>query len=381
MLIKNAKVFRESGAFEDGDIAISGELFADAPGTGGVFDAAGCYAVPGFIDIHFHGCVGHDFSDAGAQGLGEMARFQATRGTTAICPATLTLPEEHLAAACRRIAALDDPEGAAVVGIHLEGPFLSYNKRGAQNPDYLRLPDEGMIRKLQREAGGLIKLISIAPELEGAIGFIKSMSGEIRCSVAHTEASYGIALEAFQSGARQATHLYNGMPPFHHREPCVIGAAMDSPECSAELICDGVHVHPSVVRATFRMFGDGRVILISDSMMATGMADGAWVLGGLEVEVRGRAAYLAVGGSLAGSVTTLSGCVRVAVAEMGIPLESAVKCASANPAKAIGVYDERGSIEPGKIADLVLLNEDLSVRDVFLRGKPLAKKSSFAAEK
>jgi len=369
MIIKNAKVFRENGVFEDGEIAISGGFFADRSDSGDVFDAAGCYAIPGLVDIHFHGCVGYDFSDANADGLAKMARFLAANGTTSICPATLTLPEEHLAAACRRIAALDDPEGAAVVGIHLEGPFLSYNRRGAQNPDYLRLLDIDMIRRLQKEANGLIKLIAIAPELEGAIEFISEMSGEMCCSVAHSEASYGIAKDAYAHGARQATHLYNGMPPFHHRDPGIIGAAMDCPSCRAELICDSVHVHPCTVRATFRMFGDDRVILISDSTMAAGMADGIWKLGGLDVEVRDRAAYLANSNTLAGSITTLLGCLRVAVAEMDIPLASAVKCASVNPAKAIGVFDKRGSIEPGKCADLVLLGEDLSIRQVFLRGK------------
>lgn len=371
MLIKNARVFRESGIFEEGDVAISGEYFAKASPNGETLDAAGCYAIPGFVDVHFHGCVGHDFSNAEEQGLIEMARFQAANGTTAICPATLTLPEDHLAAACKRIAGLSDPKGAAVVGIQLEGPFLSYNKRGAQNPDYLRLPDVEMIRRLQKEANGLIKIIALAPELDGALELIDEINGEILCSVAHTEASYEVALKAFKHGARQATHLYNGMPPFHHRDPGVVGAAMDSPECRVELICDSIHVHPSMMRATFRMFGDDRIVFISDSIMAAGMADGLWDLGGLAVEVSGRLAKLANSSTIAGSICPLIGCLRIAVSEMGIPLASAVKCASVNPAKSIGVYDKRGSIAPGKYADLVLLNEDLTIRNVFLRGNLL----------
>ena len=376
MLVKNAKVFRESGVFEDGDISIEGEFFADeksirAPEKNDdreVIDADGCYAIPGLIDVHFHGCAGFDFSYADTRELVKMARFQASNGITAICPATLTLPEEQLASACRRIAAINDPKGASVVGIHLEGPFFSYNKRGAQNPDHLQLPDAAMIRRLQKEAGGLVKLVSIAPELEGALEVIKELGGEIRFSIAHTEASYETAMLAFRHGAKQATHLFNAMPPLLHREPGVIGAAMDSAGCCVELICDNVHIHPSVVRATFAMFGDDRIIMISDSLMAAGMADGVWDIGGLEVEVKGRYATVTGTKSLAGSVITLMDCLRTAVLEMGIPLASVVKCCSANPAKAIGVYDKRGSITPGKHADLVLLNDDLTIRDVFLKG-------------
>jgi len=374
MLITNAKIFRESGVFEEGNIALGGEFFADVKGIVDdhyIIDADGCYAIPGLIDIHIHGCAGSDFSNANAKELVKMARFQAENGITAICPATLTLPEEQLAVACKRISDISDTQGAEVVGIHLEGPFFSYNKRGAQNPDYLRLPDAALLRRLQKEAGGLIKLVAIAPELEGAIEVIKQLSGEIRFSVAHTEANYETAMSAFENGARQATHLFNGMPPLHHREPGVIGAARDSAGCSVELICDGVHVHQSVVRATFAMFGDDRIIMISDSLMATGMADGIWDLGGMEVEVKGRHANLTSTKSLAGSVTTLMGCLRTAVTEMNIPLVSAVKCSTVNPAKAIGAYDKHGSITPGKYADLILLNEDLSIHNVFLRGRQL----------
>jgi len=388
MIIRNVKVFRESGIFEDGDIAIEGEFFAgisetgvpgagvleagaSGAGAGESLDAGGCYAIPGLIDIHFHGCAGYDFSVADAEQLVTMARFQASHGTTAICPATLTLPEEMLATACRRISALSDPEGATVVGIHLEGPFFSYNKRGAQNPDHLRLPDADMIHRLQKEAGGMIKLLAIAPELEGAIEVIEELSKEMRISVAHTEADYDTATKAFEHGARQATHLFNGMPSFNHREPGVVGAARDYAGCSAELICDGVHIHPSVVRATFAMFGDDRIIMISDSLMAAGMEDGIWDIGGLELEVKGRYARITSTGSLAGSITTLMGCLRTAVTEMDIPLASAVKCCTINPAKAIGAYDKHGSITPGKYADLILLGEDLSIKNVFLRGQKL----------
>ena len=376
MVVKNVNVFGEDFTFKKGDITIAGELFSENSandlGDFDVIDADGLFAIPGLVDIHLHGCVGYDFTDADESGLKEMIRFKAVHGVTSLCPATLTLPENQLSEACKRISALSDEDGSAIVGIHLEGPFLSYNKRGAQNPDYLRAPEVDMIDRLQKDANGLVKLIAIAPELDGALDAIRELSERgIRVSLAHTEASYDLAMKAFESGARQVTHLFNGMPAFHHREPGLIGAARDFKLCTPELICDDVHVHPSVVRATFDMFGDDRIIMISDSMMATGMADGIWDLGGLEVEVKGNLAYLTSTGSIAGSVTSLMGCLRTAVMEMGIPLESAIKCSSVNPAKAIGIFDKVGSIAPNKYADLVLLDKDLNVKKVILRGKVL----------
>jgi N-acetylglucosamine-6-phosphate deacetylase len=216
-----------------------------------------------------------------------------------------------------------------------------------------------------------VKILAIAPEVEGAIGVISEIGGGVVCSIAHTEADYETAKLAFAKGARQVTHLYNAMPCFHHRAPGVIGAAADSPECSVELICDGIHVHPSVARATFKLFGDDRVLMISDSMMATGLGDGEYKLGGLPVTVRGDRATLAHGGAIAGSVANLMDCLRVAVHVMGIPLHTAVKCASVNPAKAIGVFNERGSLDAGKFADVVLLDGGLNIKQVILRGNAL----------
>jgi len=369
MLIKHAKVFQENGKFAPGDIPISGQFFADTAPDCDVIDAAGCYAIPGLIDLHIHGCVGHDFSATDAQGLRDMARYLAANGITAICPTLLTLPEDQLTAACRQIAAHADPKGAAFAGIYLEGPFLSPKKCGAQNPAYIQPPDAELVRRLQAEAWDMVKLLAIAPEMDGALELIDALGGEIACSVAHTEANYELAQTAFAHGARQVTHLFNAMPGLHHRDPGVIGAALDTPDCRAELICDGVHVHPSAVRAALRMFGDDRIIFISDNMAATGMADGIYDLGGLAVQVRGRQACLAENNTIAGSVVNLMDCLRTAVTEMDIPLATAVKCASVNPAKALGLFHQRGSITPGKYADLVLLNEDLSIRAVFLRGE------------
>lgn len=372
MIIKNARVFREDGRFADGDVYINGELFAES-GEGEVVDAAGCYAVPGLIDIHFHGYAGHDFSDASVEEMNSMAKYEAANGVTAICPATMTLPEAVVADACRRMARCGCPDGAELVGIYLEGPFISPHKLGAQNPDYLAPPDAGFARRMQEASGGLVKLLAVAPELEGALEMIAGLRGEVVCSIAHTTADYDTALKAFAAGARQVAHLYNAMPPLSHRAPGVIGAAFDTPECMVELIADNVHNHPCMVRAAFRLFGSDRVILVSDSMMGAGLSDGEYELGGQAVIISGNTARLKERGNIAGSVVNLMDCLRRAVRDMNIPLPTAVKCASVTPAKAIGVFGSRGSVSPGKIADLVLLDDSLELRRVILRGRTLRR--------
>jgi len=373
MIVKNAQVYCESGEFENSDVLIDAEFFTDKLSDGtdnstDIIDATGCYAIPGLIDIHIHGCAGSDFSSANTEKCCEMTRFQAQNGITSIYPTTLTLPKEHIANACRNIVAASDPTGAYIAGIHLEGPFFSYNKRGAQNPEYLKLPDADMLRFFQKESGGLVKLVSIAPELKGAIEVINELSSDIRFSIGHTEADYNTTVRAINAGARQVTHLWCCTPQISRTEPGVTGAVRDNHECSVEIICDGVHVHPGTVRTTFAMFGDDRIIMVSDSIMATGMNDGIYDLGGLEVEVTGRDARLTSTKKTAGSVTTLAGCLKTVVNEMDIPLCSAVKCCTANPAKAMGIYDKRGSITKGKYADLILLDRNLTVKNVILRG-------------
>lgn len=374
MKISGAKVFDLCGEFTERDICIKNGRFSEQPADAVTIDAAGCYAVPGLIDIHFHGCVGYDFVEADTVEMTIMAEYLAENGITAICPATVTLPEANLAKACAEMAqfaSINSNKTAQLIGINVEGPFISQEKIGAQNPKYVAAPDAGFFRRLQNEAGGLIKLLDIAPEVDGALDTIAELSGEVACSLAHSAATYETAIEAFARGARHVTHLYNAMLPFNHRQPGIIGAACDTPSCMAELIADNVHIHPAVVRATFKMFGDDRIVLISDSMMAAGLKDGIYQLGGQEVQVTGNTARLTRNDTIAGSVTNLMDCLRTAVKVMGIPLYSAVKCASVNPAKAIGLFGDRGSIESGKVANLVLLDETLAIKQVFLRGEPL----------
>ena len=369
MRIKNVKVYTEDEKFIPGEVSVSGGKFsADPADDGEVLDGEGCYMIPGLVDIHFHGCVGDDFCDAKEEGIANMAKYEASVGVTSICPATMTLSEEELHNIMKTAGAYSGTEGAKLVGINMEGPFISEKKKGAQAAKYIRKCDADLFRKLQEESGGLIKLVDIAPENDGALEFIREVKDEVVISIAHTVADYDAASKALAEGASHVTHLYNAMPPLNHREPGVIGAARDDEKCHVELICDGVHIHPSVVRATFAMFGADRVILMSDSMRATGLTDGQYTLGGQDVFVKGPKATLA-DGTIAGSATDLMGCMRVAVQKMGIPLEDAVGCATVNPAKEIGIYDHCGSITPGKDADFVLLDEELNVKAVYINGK------------
>ena len=371
MIIRNVKVFQKDGAFKAGEIYINGSRIADMSQDSGseeILDGKGAYAIPGLTDIHFHGCVGHDFSDGTQEAIKALAEYELSQGITQICPATMTLAEESLMKISRAAANYDNASGARLVGINMEGPFVSEKKKGAQNGLYIRKPDADMFRRLQKEADGLYKLIALAPEEEGAMEFIDELKEEAVISLAHTTAEYETSMEAFRRGASHVTHLFNAMPPFSHREPGVTGAAFDTPDCDVELIADGIHICPTMVRAVFRLFGDDRVILISDSMMATGLTDGDYSLGGQPVKVKGNLATLA-DGTIAGSATNLMDCLRTAVKKMGIPLESAVKCAAVNSARSIGIDDRYGSLEPGKIANIVLLDEELGLQAVIYDGK------------
>jgi N-acetylglucosamine-6-phosphate deacetylase len=370
MIIKNAMVFLEDGSFAKKDIYIVKDRFSENETYDNqILDAEGLYAIPGLTDIHFHGCAGYDFCDGTPEAFQKIAEYQATHGITTIAPATMTLSDEMLTKIFINVSNYSCDTGATLVGIHMEGPYLSCAKKGAQNSTYLMQPDPSHFRKMQQLSGGLIKIVSIAPEEEGAMEFIKELKDEVVISLAHTTADYTKASQAFQHGASHVTHLYNAMPPFHHRNPGVIGAAFDANHCHVELITDGTHIDPSIVRATLKMFGEDRVIFISDSMMATGLKDGQYSLGEQAVTVSGSKATL-TDGTIAGSTTNLMECLQTAVS-FGIPLSTAIKCAAVNPAKEIGIYREYGSITPGKYANIVLLDKDLKVNRVILRGQLL----------
>ena len=381
MIIKNVKVYTEEKLFQEGEIAIGNGRFQESSQitedkNQEVIDGEGCYAIPGLIDIHFHGCKGYDFCDGTKEAIAEIAKYEASVGVTGIAPATMTLPLEELthilsvAASYKKTAAQEQLPGADLLGINMEGPFISVEKKGAQDERNIISCNLEICQQFLDASEGLVKFIGIAPEKNNnALQVIQGMKHKVNLSLAHTNADYDTAKAAFDAGANHAVHLYNAMPPFTHRMPGVVGAVADSPHVNAELICDGVHIHPAVVRATFRMMGDDRMILISDSMRATGMPDGKYLLGGLAVEVVGNRATLVSNGALAGSATNLMDCMRTAVKKMGIPLETAVACATMNPAKALGEYKDYGSITPGKKADLVLLDSELNLKMVFKDGR------------
>ncbi len=371
MKLKNAQVFDPQRGFVSRDVCIEGGKLTEEAG-GKELDLRGCYVIPGLTDLHFHGCVGEDFSDASAGGLQKMADYELSRGITQICPAGMTLSEEILTGVCQTAAAhaAGNSGGAELVGINLEGPFLCMAKKGAQNADYLHDPDPEMLHRLQTAAGGLVKLVTLACEQPGSIEFIKAAAADgVTVSLGHTTADYDAASAAYAAGARQATHLFNARPPFTHRAPGVVGAAFDHPEVKVELISDGVHIHPSVVRCVFRLFGKDRVILISDSLRATGMPDGVYPFGGQQIEVHGnRATMLGHPETLAGSVSDLMACLKTAVS-FGIPLADAVTAAAVNPAKALGIYRRVGSLDAGKEANLAVLDENLDLRGVVFHGE------------
>ncbi len=387
MIIRNVKVYTEEMEFVEGEIVLQDGRIEAAPGSGTgedsgktlageeVLDGGGCYAIPGLIDLHFHGCKGYDFCDGTSEAIAKIAEYEASVGVTAICPATMTLPvnelEEILAVAAKyKKENASGGQGAAdLVGVNMEGPFISEAKKGAQDERNIISCDAGICRRFLNASEGLVKFVGIAPERnEKAQEFIRQMKDEVHISLAHTNADYDTAMAAFEAGADHAVHLYNAMPAFTHRKPGVVGAVSDSAHVNAEMICDGVHIHPSVVRATFKMLGADRIVLISDSMRATGMPDGQYTLGGLDVNVAGGKATLVSNGALAGSATNLMECMKTVVKVMGIPLKTAVACASMNPAKCLGIYDEYGSIAPGKKGNVVLLDQDLELKAVVKDG-------------
>lgn len=365
MIIKGGKVFQEDGSFLEQALYINDHRLVDKAeyqDDGKVIDAEGLLVLPGLVDIHSHGAAGEDFSDRNPEGLKKILQYEKRCGITSYCPTSMTFPKERLRQIFASIKGAQTEEGAKVVGINMEGPFLDPVKKGAHVEEWIAAPDAAFVRELNQDVDGLVRLVTLAPNMEGAEEFIKEMHEEVCISLGHTAADYDCASRAMKLGAHHVTHLYNAMQPFGHRAPGLIGAAMDDPECMVELICDGYHIHPSAIRAAFRLFGPERVILISDSMRATGMENGTYELGGQEVTVKDRKAVLK-DGTLAGSATNLYGCMCKAV-EFGIPLEQAIMAATANPARSIGIFDRVGSIRIGKQADLLLVSENLELKRV-----------------
>ena len=372
MFYKNARIFCSDfrfhlGAFEVKDGRFGAILPSEVPED--AIDLKGATVIPGLSDVHNHGNSGADFSDGDYEGLKRMAAYLAKTGITGFAPASMTLPYEVLEKAVANARKLADeaPENhSRLYGIQMEGPYFSEKKKGAQNGEYLKAPDFEGFKKLYDGCGGLVRIADVAPELPGAAEFIEKASKLCTVSVAHTDAGYDHARMAFEKGATHLTHLYNAMPGIHHRNPGVIPAAAENRHVLAELICDGMHVHPASVRLAFTIFGGERMVLISDALRCCGMPDGEYELGGQPVFLAGGVAKLA-DGTLAGSATNLFDCMVNAIL-FGIEEKDAVRAATFNPACALGVQDKTGSIATGKIADFIICRSDYTGKRVFMSG-------------
>ncbi|MBQ6267351.1 MAG: N-acetylglucosamine-6-phosphate deacetylase [Clostridia bacterium] len=367
MIFKNAVLCNAEFQWQQTDLTIEDDRIAavgptDAPGE----DFSGCRILPGMIDLHIHGCAGADVSCGDPQAVEAVSRRLAACGVTSFCPTTMTLPEETLAQSLRSIAAVMGKEpGAYIHGVNLEGPFLSPEKKGAQAAEDLQPPSAALVRRLHAICP--IRLVALAPELPGARDFLREIAAEFPVSVAHTAADGACVRQALADGACHATHLFNAMTGLDTREPGAVGAILDS-NATAELICDGVHICDTTLRLAFRLLGSDRAVVISDAMMAAGLPDGVYTLGGQTVYSKDGAARLA-DGTLAGSVSDLFSEFRHLCA-IGIPVMQAIRACTINPARVIGAEQTTGSLAPGKTADLLVLSEDLqSIRGVFVRGR------------
>ncbi len=367
MIVQNIRVFRGNG-FEECSLHTDGERIVERA-DGETLDGCGLYALPGLVDIHVHGAAGVDCSDAGEAELQRFLDYELEQGIAAVCPTAMCLPETQLLEMMNTVGNHRNGKGADIAGIRLEGPFLNAERCGAQDRRAVCPGDYALYERLQQASGNRVRIVDAAPEIPGNLDFIRRIPPEVRVSIAHTAADYDTAGKAFQAGASHVTHLYNAMNPIHHRKPGPVLAAWES-GASVEIICDGIHVHPSIIRMTFALFGDDRVILVSDSMAGTGLPDGEYLLGGQSVLKQGaRAALKDYPDILAGSVTDLYTGFRKAVLETGIPLVSAVKAVTVNPARIAGIDQDYGSLETGRYADILLVNEKLEIQRIIHRGK------------
>ncbi|MGV9344057.1 N-acetylglucosamine-6-phosphate deacetylase [Streptomyces spiralis] len=367
-VLTGARVVLPTGIADGGRVIVDGTRIADrAPADAETLDVTGHWLVPGFVDIHNHGGGGASFSGSAEDAL-TAVHAHRRHGTTTVVASTVTDDMGVLAKQAGLLSEL--AEQGEIAGIHFEGPFISPCRKGAHSEALLRHPDPAEVRKLIDAARGHAKMVTLATELPGGIDSVRLLAEHgVIAAIGHTDATYEQTLEAIDAGATVATHLFNAMPTLGHRAPGPIAALLEDERITVELINDGVHLHQAALELAFHHAGAARVAFITDAMDAAGSGDGRYMLGPLEVEVADGVARLVEGGSIAGSTLTLDRAFRRAVTVDRLPVEDVVRALSANPARLLGMDDRVGSLEPGKDADLVLLDEDFALKGVMRRGE------------
>ncbi|MEU9062529.1 N-acetylglucosamine-6-phosphate deacetylase [Streptomyces sp. NPDC048430] len=368
-VLAGARVVLPTGTVENGRVIVEGtRIVGSTREDARTVDLSGHWVVPGFVDIHNHGGGGASFATGTAEDALTAVRAHRAHGTTTVVASTVTGEMDFLARQAGMLSEL--VEQGELAGIHFEGPFISPCRKGAHSEGLLRDPDPAEVRKLLDAARGSARMVTLATELQGGIESVRLLAEHgVIAAVGHTDATYEQTVEAIDAGATVATHLFNAMPAIGHRAPGPVAALLEDERVTVELINDGTHLHPAALELAYHHAGAGRVALITDAMDAAGGGDGFYELGPLAVEVKDGVARLVEGGSIAGSTLTLDTAFHRAVTVDRIPVDDVVRSISANPARLLGLYDRVGSLDPGKDADLVVLDADFALKGVMRRGE------------
>ena len=368
MIFKNCTFFNDCFEKDFADIEIEDGVIKQIGSLNGVGkDMSGLTLIPGFVDVHIHGCGGGDASDASSDSLEKITMELARHGVTSFCPTTMTLGTNQLVKAVKEIKNFKS-SGAKIAGINLEGPFIAMSKKGAQNPAYVRAGSVEEFDEINEASGNLVRLITIAPEAFDSEDFIKHVSSKCTVSIGHSAADSKECKRSIDNGIRHATHLFNAMTPMTHREAGIAGTVLDDERVMCELICDGGHICPMVIRNAFDMLGQDRAVVVSDSMRGAGLGDGEFELGGQQVFVKPNGKYAVLeDGTIAASITNIHQEFKNLI-DFGIDIKTALKACTINPARAIKEDEHIGSIKVGKRADLVFLDEKLDIKEVYIDG-------------
>lgn len=372
MILANARIVSETGIIPNGSIAVDGDeivsVSSDSVAAVDTVDLAGNWVLPGFVDIHTHGGGGGTYTTGDQTSAVRAFEFHRRAGTTTSMASMVAGPVDRLVRDIEALAEL--VADGLLAGIHLEGPFINVSRCGAHDPTLLRDPEPAAVDRLLRAGGGAVRMVTLAPELDGGVDAVRRLVGAgVIAAVGHTDAEYRVAKAAFDAGATVVTHLFNGMRPIDHREPGPVLAALENDDVTIELINDGSHLHPTTAKVIMRLAGPERTALVSDAISAAGMTEGTFDLGSLRVEVRDGVARIAGTDTRAGSTLTLDAALRLAVLDCGLPITDVSAALSATPARVLGLQDRIGTLAPGKQADLVVLDDALTVVGVLARGR------------